>query len=933
MKYNDVYITIMNARNPDAPREKRRYPIEFHSAAQPDHHRATISIPLNQGTIDDIITQITHQAYNTGEMKYLQVQPSEVPDAPQPGTEEAPRSAPLMMEVPPNTDVPTPLDVESAIRSFGTILFKALFTRHIYKLCDFTSMHRHFRLRVRLFIQPDELAVLPWELMYNPQERVYLCLERSISLVRQVKEKPQNALSIETRLPLSVLGIVALSQDELALSQAASSGEQAGRLFGMLEKNATIRYVEGQSWEGLRMATSQQDQRAAHIFHFLGHGGLRKGDGGFVILKDRQGKDRITKATELAGLLRGQDIRLVVLNTCEGALADNRDRFSSTASTLASQGIPAVVAMHYKITTAASSKFAQAFYNELNSSGHIDSAVTEGRLALKDDPSSLEWMFPVLYLSASSGKLFEISRIQALQQKTRETLSEFWQKTLSTRFQFKYGFSLSILLAALIIIYSLIHSYTSPTPLHPQLPPQAACTSTGLSDGTRCFDSYSPDAAYKEAAAQALSHQQYADATTDLNNAIVQDPQDAEPQIYQNDLLANNHSHITLVVGVNFSHDFLGGSRDMLQGALIAQNEWDASHPTTWLSLLIANLAAPGQPMLSAQYIADQIIQRAKKDRTVLGVVGWETSDEVENINQFLLASQFPMISPSASSEHLGNISENFFRVASSDDQQEALEIKFAQSHLAVNATVATLAVDNTYSDTLGTNFQKDLHSIRPDLKIIPPDTYISGNKQSITQVWQRALASRPDLLFFPGYGTDLRLLLSSGLAIPKNMLILGSDGTSIMNDYPKGQPGPDVYFTAFASQSAWDSVNPKQQPAFFQDFTQVFGPPIATNDVQGVDEDTMLSYDALRVFLQAYTNVAAIDHKTQVSLTDMLEGIRLITTSRPLQGVSGKLAFDNTTDSTAPPEKFIVLEHAVNDQLEIIASQGCLQISQTRCP
>jgi CHAT domain-containing protein len=124
-----------------------------------------------------------------------------------------------------------------------------------------------------------------------------------------------------------------------------------------------------------------------HIFHFIGHGKFNEEQKeGAIIMVDSNGNSMPVEATNLSRLLNHPYLRLVVLNACEGARADPSDCFSSTASILAQRNIPAIVAMQYKVTNAASIKFARAFYGTLIRDQHIDSAVTEARLAMAGIP-------------------------------------------------------------------------------------------------------------------------------------------------------------------------------------------------------------------------------------------------------------------------------------------------------------------------------------------------------------------------------------------------------------------------------------------------------------------------------------------------------------------------------------------------------------------
>ncbi len=114
-------------------------------------------------------------------------------------------------------------------------------------------------------------------------------------------------------------------------------------------------------------------------------------------------------AIELARLLaRHKSLRLVVLNSCEGAQGNERNIFSSTAAKLVQRGIPAVLAMQYKISDKAAIKFASAFYEALADGMPVDASVAEARNAISTN--TLEWGTPVLYMHSPDGVLFNIQK-------------------------------------------------------------------------------------------------------------------------------------------------------------------------------------------------------------------------------------------------------------------------------------------------------------------------------------------------------------------------------------------------------------------------------------------------------------------------------------------------------------------------------------------
>ena len=112
-------------------------------------------------------------------------------------------------------------------------------------------------------------------------------------------------------------------------------------------------------------------------------------------------------------LLHDHDpLRLVVLNSCEGARADPSDPFAGTAQSLIRQGIPAVVAMQFEITDPAAISLASELYAAVADGYPLDAALAEARKAIWADGNQVEWATPVLHLRAPDGRIFDVAPTQ-----------------------------------------------------------------------------------------------------------------------------------------------------------------------------------------------------------------------------------------------------------------------------------------------------------------------------------------------------------------------------------------------------------------------------------------------------------------------------------------------------------------------------------------
>jgi tetratricopeptide (TPR) repeat protein len=307
-----------------------------------------------------------------------------------------------------------PSPEEHTVQDFGRSLFESLLvgdvrTRYEMSLSEARRQGKGLRLKLR--IQPSELAVLPWEFLYDVDRDRYPCLSSNTPLVRYL-DLPQPVEPLIVSPPLRVLGMVTspLGLDPLDVKHEKRLVEEATRGLsedGLLE----LTWLDGQTWRHLQRAMRRGPW---HIFHFVGHGGFDAAtEEGAIALSDEAGRMHLLRATGLAELLDDHyPLRLVFLNSCEGAKGSESDAFSNTAATLVRRGVPAVVAMQYEITDGAAIEFSRDFYEALADSLPVDAAVTEARAAVSMD-SMLEWGTPVLYMRSPDGRLFDVSSPRA----------------------------------------------------------------------------------------------------------------------------------------------------------------------------------------------------------------------------------------------------------------------------------------------------------------------------------------------------------------------------------------------------------------------------------------------------------------------------------------------------------------------------------------
>ena len=307
---------------------------------------------------------------------------------------------------------------EQEAQAFGQALFDALFrgeVRVLYNSSRYQAAEEGKLLRFALGIEPQELAPLPWETLYDTQFTEYVCHATPLVRYTAILESDQPPI---TTPPLRILGMIVNPGDG---PPPAAEGEKQHLEEAISHLQALelveLEWVEGQSARSLVQALERQEW---HVFHFIGDGGLERNTGeGFVIMDDDAGQSRRLSATQLRWLLsKCKSLQLVWLSACAGARGDRPDRFTSTAALLVQKGIPAVLSAQLGANSPAAEAFAEAFYAALAASMPLDLATTKGRMAIHTERSNTpSWGAPVLHSHSPDLQLFERQAVMATAQR------------------------------------------------------------------------------------------------------------------------------------------------------------------------------------------------------------------------------------------------------------------------------------------------------------------------------------------------------------------------------------------------------------------------------------------------------------------------------------------------------------------------------------
>ncbi len=274
--------------------------------------------------------------------------------------------------------------------------------------------------------------------------------------------------------------------------------------------------------------------------------------------------------------------------------------------------------------------------------------------------------------------------------------------------------------------------------------------SIGISDGRFVLDSDRIDKSLKLQSAGRFTARDVSSAIALWNTARAQDTSDAEAAIYLEDqrVLASGRPYIALVVATTFQQstpDYT--SREILQGAYIAQREANAGCTVDQCTLVRLLIANSGAISTYAVTIAEQIVQVARNDRTLGGVIGWSGSSQTLNAIRVLASAHIPLLSQSASSDVLTSISPYFFRIVPPSREESSVAAKYATQHLQGKR----IALFEDPESVSSQNLAQDFAAASGAGSIVTSEIYQTGQPGNFKVLIQNALTHKPDLIYFPG--------------------------------------------------------------------------------------------------------------------------------------------------------------------------------------
>lgn len=297
------------------------------------------------------------------------------------------------------------------LRRLGTALYDWLFPPAIhthFHATDAVARQEGLKLRIRLRVEVPAIAALPLEFLYWRERGHFLAVEPRTSLSRYLQVGlPQGRIRRRER-PLHMLAIVADASDLPRVDPDEWEAILMGALAGPLEaEQLTLHTVKKAT---RREITGALLRRKPDIVQFIGHGVYKDGVATVALVDPFSGESSLLDDERFVGLFAGHDdnLGLVSLATCESATSDDPQGFSGLAPRLQQRGLPAVLAMQYKVQMRTARVVLEEFYGAVAARKPVDFAIQQARnaVALDFGLDNREFATPVLYLRAEDGSIF-----------------------------------------------------------------------------------------------------------------------------------------------------------------------------------------------------------------------------------------------------------------------------------------------------------------------------------------------------------------------------------------------------------------------------------------------------------------------------------------------------------------------------------------------
>jgi branched-chain amino acid transport system substrate-binding protein len=264
------------------------------------------------------------------------------------------------------------------------------------------------------------------------------------------------------------------------------------------------------------------------------------------------------------------------------------------------------------------------------------------------------------------------------------------------------------------------------------------------------------------------------------------------------------------------------------------------------------------------------VVHRLARELNVHALVGEIVSSRSLAAARAAQAEGLPMLTPSATSPEITAQGDFVFRSCYTDAFQGAAMARFAAVTLGARRAALLVAADQRYSQELASFIRGAFE--RQGGEIVGVQEYREGAADFSAQLLELS-ASRPDVVFVPGYYLEAGLLARQARALGLEAPFVGGDGWDSPRLYEIG--GQALAGDFFSTHFSAEDPDPQVQ-RFVADYRRLFG--------SAPDSFAATAYDAARIMLAAVARAPSLERR---AIRDALAS------TKDFPGVTGTVNFN----------------------------------------
>ena len=263
-------------------------------------------------------------------------------------------------------------------------------------------------------------------------------------------------------------------------------------------------------------------------------------------------------------------------------------------------------------------------------------------------------------------------------------------------------------------------------------------------------------------------------------------------------------------------------------------------------------------------------ITKLINEDNVLAILGEVASSSSLAAAPYCQKAGVPMLSPTSTNPKVTEVGDYIFRACFIDPYVGESLANFSKNELKAKTAAIFTDVKSDYSKGLSQYFKDSFTKIGG--KVVAEESYQAGDtnfRSQLTNIKGKA----PDVIYVPGYYTEVGNIAVQARSLGMNQTLLGSDGWDSPKLFEIGKSA--VNNSYFSNHYSPESKDPKVVK-FVADYKKKYG--------ETPDALAAVAYDAAYIMFDAITRAGALD---RAKLRDALAQ------TKDFDGVTGKISMN----------------------------------------